>query len=203
MSKEKTTAKSILDKVIVALGLEKEPFKLSQIKAEGKIELAQVKTDKGVVLEAEVFEAGQSVGIVQEEGIVALPVGDYTLEDGSVLVVREEGIIAEIKAAGETEAATDEDKELTDKVKKVVESVSKETFFSKQDGESLLEAVTKLTEHIEASIKNGEETETTESVELSKPPKSIKPNPEQKERKVINYTNGETSNTRIENILRK
>ena len=109
MSKEKTTAKSILNKVIVALGLEKEPFKLTQVKAEGKIKLAQMKTDKGVVLEAEVFEAGQSVGIVQEEGIVALPVGDYTLEDGSVLVVREEGIIAEIKAAGETDNTKHDD----------------------------------------------------------------------------------------------
>ena len=46
---------------------------------------------------------------------VAVPVGEYQLEDGRILVVAEEGIISEVKEAGEEEVeeveAEEEDKE--------------------------------------------------------------------------------------------
>ena len=67
-----------------------------------KVELAQMKLEDGVtVIEAESFEAGQNVFVVTEEASVPLPVGDYALQDGQVLVVAEEGVIAEIKAMEE------------------------------------------------------------------------------------------------------
>jgi len=61
-------------------------------------------------LEAEAFEAKNEVFIVTEEEKIALPVGEYTLEDGRVLMVEEEGIIKEIKATEteEVEAAEEE-----------------------------------------------------------------------------------------------
>ena len=62
-----------------------------------EIKLAQMKLDNGTVLEAEMFEAGQPVFIINEEDRIALPIGEYILEDGMILVVSEEGIIAEIK----------------------------------------------------------------------------------------------------------
>lgn len=58
--------------------------------------LEEVKTDAGAVLQAESFEVGEPVFIIEGENQVPLPVGDYTLEDGRMLTVTEEGIIASI-----------------------------------------------------------------------------------------------------------
>ena len=65
-----------------------------------EIKLESMKLDNGTVIEAEAFEANQEVFIVTEnEEKIALPVGEYTLEDGMILVVVEEGVIAEVKEA--------------------------------------------------------------------------------------------------------
>ena len=64
-----------------------------------EVELAQAKLENDTVLEAEAFEAGNEVFIVTEDEKVAVPVGEYTMEDGKILVVAEEGLIAEIKDA--------------------------------------------------------------------------------------------------------
>ena len=64
-----------------------------------EVELAQAKLDNGTVLEAESFEAGQPIFIVSEEDRIAVPVGEYQMEDGRILVVAEEGVIGEIKEA--------------------------------------------------------------------------------------------------------
>ena len=76
---------------------------LSAVETSG-VELAQAKLDNGTVLEAESFEAGQPIFIVSEEDRIAVPVGEYQMEDGRILVVAEEGVIGEIKeAAAEVE----------------------------------------------------------------------------------------------------
>ena len=67
------------------------------------IQLAELKLENGTVLEAEVFESGKEVFIKTEDEKVALPVGEYELEDARVLVVEEEGLIKEIKAQDEEE----------------------------------------------------------------------------------------------------
>ena len=64
-----------------------------------EVKLEQAKLDNGTVIEADAFESGNEVFIVTEDEKVALPVGEYALEDGKILVVAEEGIIAEIKDA--------------------------------------------------------------------------------------------------------
>ena len=71
---------------------------LSAVETSG-VELAQAKLDNGTVLEAESFEAGQPIFIVSEEDRIAVPVGEYQMEDGRILVVVEEGVIGEIKEA--------------------------------------------------------------------------------------------------------
>jgi len=102
-----------------------------------EVKLAQMKLDNGTVLEAEVFEAGQPVFIVNEEDRIALPVGEYILEDGMILVVSEEGVIAEIKEAVVEEEAPAAEVEVEVEAqaevatpKRIVESVSKEMFFA-------------------------------------------------------------------------
>jgi len=82
-----------------------EDVKQTEVKAEEvKVELAQMVLDNGTTIEAEVFEAGAEVFVVSDEDRIALPVGEYEMEDGQVLKVEEEGIIASIGAAEEAPA---------------------------------------------------------------------------------------------------
>ena len=126
--------------------------KLNKIKAvlSMEVKLAQMKLEDGItIIEAESFEPDYSVGIVTADGIVPMPVGEYKLEDGTILVVEVEGVIKEIKPEGEEEAMPESDhpaaeatepapEEVTapemsaeaPKAKRIVESVSKETFFA-------------------------------------------------------------------------
>jgi len=106
-----------------------------------QVNLAQMKLEDGItIIEAESFEPEFSVGIVTADGIVPLPVGEYKLEDGKILVVALEGIIAEIKDAMPEEEAPMEEAPIVEveveaetqapSPKRIVESVSKETFFA-------------------------------------------------------------------------
>ena len=77
-----------------------------------EVKLEQAKLDNGTIIEADTFESGVEVFIVTEDEKVALPVGEYALEDGKILVVAEDGVIAEIKdAEAEEEAEEVEAKE--------------------------------------------------------------------------------------------
>ena len=119
--------------------------KLNQIKAllALEVKLAQMKLEDGItIVEAESFEPDFSIGIVTADGIVPMPVGEYKLEDGSILIVEVEGIIAEIKQE-EAEAEVEVEVEVAPEEvvepmmeadsaptpKRIVESVSKESFF--------------------------------------------------------------------------
>ena len=102
-----------------------------------EVKLAQMKLKDGVtVIEAEAFEPEQAVFIVNGEEKIPLPVGEYELEDGMLLVVTVEGIIAEIKEveveeeAPEVEIEVEAQAETTATPKRIVESVSKEMFFA-------------------------------------------------------------------------
>ena len=77
-----------------------------------EVKLEQQALENGTVIEADSFEAESEVFIVTEDEKVALPVGEYQLEDGRILVVSDEGIIAEIKEAGEEEEVEEEVEEV-------------------------------------------------------------------------------------------
>lgn len=104
-----------------------------------EVNLAQMKLENGTVIEAEAFEPEMSVFIVNEEDRIALPVGEYLLEDGMLLKVEVEGVIASIEMpeevmpepemeAPEVEVEVEAAAEATPK--KIVESITKEMFFS-------------------------------------------------------------------------
>ena len=120
---------------------------LEKIKAllSNEVKLEQMLMGDGVTkIEAETFEAGKEVFVVTEdEQKIAVPVGEYELEDGRILVVVEEGIISEVKEKEEEveeevkeEETTEEapvEEEMSEAVatpKKTIESIVKETFFS-------------------------------------------------------------------------
>jgi|TARA_B110000977_G_scaffold194591_1_gene271486 hypothetical protein len=62
-----------------------------------EVKLEEMKLDNGTVVEAESFESGKEIFIVTDDDKVALPVGEYMLEDSRLLVVEEEGMIADLK----------------------------------------------------------------------------------------------------------
>lgn len=147
-----------------------------------EVKLETMKLANGTEIEAEVFEAEAEVFIVSEEEKVALPVGEYELEDGKILVVVEEGIISEMKDKEEEveeveEAPVEaevEEQEMEAEVatpKKVVESVSKETHFAK------IEEMQKEIDALKLALEPKEEVK--EEVELSAEEVApIKHNPE-------------------------
>ena len=99
--------------------------------AEETVNLAEMKLENGTVLVAEEFKAGEAIFIKSEEEQIALPVGEYKLENDMVLVVKEEGLISEIK---EVEAEKEEEKEEVeaadhkDEEKEEMRYVTKEEF---------------------------------------------------------------------------
>jgi len=186
---------SILNKVRELLGME---VKL----AERRLEDGQTR------IEAEEFAAGFQVVIVTEDDQrIPMPEGEYKLdgEEGEILVIKEEGIIFEIKkeevveeevVEEEVEVKKDyeeKEEEMTAEkpVKKTVESIVKETFFSeiealKKENEELkaeVEHLSKINNKEEFSKEETSEEAKEEVVELSNEEPAAKPiahNPENK-----------------------
>ena len=133
-----------------------------------EVKLATMKLSDGVtILEAEVFEAGAEVFVVAEDQKIALPVGEYELEDGKILVVSEEGMIAEIKEMeaeeevqpeAEVEVEVEAEAEAPRDIKKTVESIVKETFFSE------MEALKTENEELKAKLEMFSKVEPTAEV---------------------------------------
>ena len=193
--------KSILNKVRTLLGLE--------------VKLETMKLSDGVsMLEADAFEAGQPVFILTEdEQRIPVPVGEYELEDMRILVVIEEGVIAEVREAAQVEEeveveapAVEEEVEATTETaapKKTIESIVKESFFSE------IETLKKENEELKAklSAQTPEVAEEVAPVELSEEPKPISFNPENTQATDVfkfaakrNATTMDTVLSRISNI---
>lgn len=161
------------------------------LKAE-EIVLATETLDNGAAtLEAETFEAGQPVFIVNEDERIPLPVGEYQLDSGMVLVVAEEGVISEMKekATEEEEPVAEEEEVAANDTateqplpKSIIESVTKETKFSAEEAlvETMKEEITALKAEL-AELK----AETPEPVEETT--EEVKEEVEEVELKKINH----------------
>ena len=88
-------ANDILNKIKNIVGVEL---------SEEKVELAEMSLKNGTLLVSEEFTKGNAVFIKSEDGEMALPVGEYELEDGRTLFVVEEGLIDSISEAAAEEA---------------------------------------------------------------------------------------------------
>jgi hypothetical protein len=177
---------------------------------ETEVKLAQARLlDGTTVIEAEVFEAGMEVFIVTEEGNVPMPVGEYEMEGGElILVVEEKGIIAEIKEKveeteeeeeapapeAETEVVEEEMSEETRQPKKTIESIIKETLFSE------IEKIKAENEELKAelaALKNATELSAVEDI------KPIQYNPENEQKaEVFKYTKNRSMSS-LDRVLNK
>lgn len=173
-----------------------------------EIKLEDMKLIDGVtIIQADAFEPNNEVAIVTENGNVPLPIGEYELEDGRMLVIVEEGVIAEIKDAQEEEEMPAEEAPIAEEipveasteapVKKTVESTVKETFFSKEEMDSKELEIIELKAQIE---KLSEVKEVV--VELTEEPKPIVHNPENKKPQQL-FRYGKAGETTMSRILNK
>jgi hypothetical protein len=163
-----------------------------------EVKLAQMALENGTIIEAEVFEAGASVFIVNEEDRIALPVGEYKLEDGMILIVAEEGIIAEIKemeapvaeeAPAEVEVEVEQEMTEVKEPKRVIESVTKEMFFAE------IESLRKEIEELKLA-----KVEVKE-VELSAEP--LTHNPEATTKRELHIFSQNRTKTNLQNTSKK
>lgn len=181
-------ATEILSKIKTYLGEDTADI-VNDIEQTQEVKLAQAKLDNGTVLEAEAFESGNEVFIVSDDERVAVPVGEYLMEDGQILVVSEEGLIDEIKS----EEAKEEEEEV--EATEEIEEVEAE-YATKEE----LAEVRSLIEEIKAMIDKKEEmSEVEEQVkeELSETPASepITHNPEPKQKVNLKYSQNRKQST--------
>ena len=162
-----------IDKIKTLLGME---VKLEQMKL----------ADGQTVIEADMFEVEKEVFVVTEdEQRIPVPVGEYEMEDGRVLVVAMEGVISEIKEmeTEEEEPAEVEEVEAeqapatpaapaTNAPKKTIESVTKESYFSKE-----IEELKSLVTELSAQVLELKEAKAVE-LSVEQTPKPIVHNPE-------------------------
>jgi hypothetical protein len=173
-----------------------------------EVKLEQIKLENGTILEADSFEAGKEVFIITEDEKVALPVGEYELEDGRSLLVEEVGLIAEIKAEEEEkeEVEAEEEKEEMQyatkeelaEVKEMIEEIKamlepKEEMSADEMGNLLTEELSK------------QEIPDEVQVELNKPAaEPIKANPEAESNNIGKFTWGQNrKKTTADRVMEK
>ena len=141
-----------------------------------EVNLEQAKLDNGTVIEADSFESGVEVFIVTEDEKVALPIGEYTLEDGKILVVAEEGLIAEIKdAEAEEETEVEEVEEVEAAEDESLGYATKEELAEVKDMIEEIKAMLEPKEDLSEDLGNllTEELAKHEKVELNEVPVEV------------------------------
>ena len=177
----------ILNKIKTYLGEE-----VKEESPKEALELAQLKLENGTVLEADSFEAGNEVFILTEDEKVAVPKGEYLMEDGRMLVVSEEGIIEEIKAAQEEEVEQEEE------VKEEMQYVRKEEF------ESAVEEIKGMIKELKDEKEKKEEMAEQVKEELSETPavEPIAHNPEAQEKFKVKFGQNRKE-TALDRVMKK
>ena len=160
--------------------------------------LAQVKLENGTVIEAEEMVEGKEIFIVTDEERIAMPTGTYNLEDGSILVVEEEGIIASVGAAEEApeeeveaEVAEDLSEEVTEEnLEEEKEEMGYATKEELAEVKSMIEDIKAMIQKEEMSEEVSEEVQEEVKEELSAVEK-VTHNPETEDKK-INFLYGQS-----------
>ena len=172
-----------------------------------EVKLEEMKLENGTVVSAETFEKGSEIFIVTDDEKVAMPVGEYILEDGRLVVVSEEGIIADVReVSDEVPAEETEDLEEETVETEVPEEVATEV---EAIIEAVVEVIAPVIEEVKSEIeelkkqfsemKGGKKKE-----DMSAARKPIKHNPEAKapQKKQMQFAKGQF-NTTLDRVLNK
>lgn len=168
-----------------------------------EVKLAQATLENGTVIESENFAAGSEVFIVTDDEKVALPVGEYSLEDGEILKVEEEGIIASIGAAEESpeeevEAAEEEEmgyatKQDLAEVKEMIEEIK-----------SMIEPKEEMSEEVsEEEVMEELNEEVKEELSAEVPVEKVTHNPETETKKNLNLFAQKRALTTADKVMQR
>ena len=174
-----------------------------------EVKLAQATLENGTVIEADEMAAGQEVFIVTEDEKVALPVGEYSLEDGQALIVEEEGIIASIGEAQEEEA-----EEETEEVEAAEEEKEEMEYATKAELSEIREMVEEIKSMLEPKEEMSAEELAEEAVEdiveevkeelsAEEPVEKITHNPEASANKELNLFAQKRASNTLDRVLGK
>ena len=133
---------------------------LNQIKTLLNIEvkLEDMKLENGTVITAESFEEGKEVFIVTDDEKVAMPVGEYILEDSRLLIVSEEGMIADVREVSDEVPAKEEEEITSDLEEEKEEEVKEEMgYATKEELSSAVEEMKSMIDEIKAMMSPKEE----------------------------------------------
>jgi len=176
-----------------------------------EVKLEEQKLENGTVVSAEAFEKGKEIFIVTDDEKVAMPVGEYILEDGRLVVVEAEGVIADVREVSDEVPAKEEEttedlKEEKEEEKMMDEEnyVTKDTFRQMEDKiQNLEDAIADLkSDKVEAEeVVEEKEVEMKEELSSVKP---IKHNPEAKapQKTQVQFGKGQF-NTTLDRVLSK
>lgn len=199
-------AQELLNKVKDVLGV--------QLSDEVSVKLEEVKLENGTVLVAESFKKGESIFIKSEDDEnIALPVGEYDIEDGRKLVVVEEGLIDSIGEAKEEEV---EEEEVEAKEEVEVEAEEEEVvleYVTKEEFASALEEIKGMIQEL-SKDELSEETpkedlpnqQTEKEVELSADVEVVEPlkhNPEKEDKKFNFQISKNDMDTQMDRIYKR
>ena len=169
---------------------------------ETEVKLAQATLENGTIIEADEMAEGKEVFIVTDDEKVALPVGEYKLEDGQVLIVEQEGIIASIGEAQEEEAPAEEEVEAAEEEKEEMElSEIREMV---EEIKSMLEPKEEMSaeELAEVAVEDIVE-EVKEELSAEEPVEKITHNPEASAKKELNLFAQKRVATTFDRVLGK
>ena len=174
-------------------------MQILNLSEEVKVEAAQATLENGTILEAEAFEPGNEVFIVTDDERVAVPVGEYEMEDGRILVVAEEGIIGEIREAGEEAPAEEAPAE-----EPAAEEELAEEEMNYVTREELAEVVNEIKKMVEEMMSEREENMAAEKLSKAKPVrKPMKHNPEAKSQPQINLGQSKKGGSTLDRVMSK
>ncbi len=100
-----------------------------------EVKLEEQKLENGTIIEADSFEKGKEIFIKTDDEKVAMPVGEYILEDGKLLVVKEEGIIGDYRDPSDGVPA----KEDAEKEEEITSDLKEEDDYEKEKKEEDME----------------------------------------------------------------
>jgi len=180
-----------------------------------EVKLEDMKLENGTIVTAETFEKGNEIFIVTDDEKVAMPVGEYILEDGRLLVVEAEGMIADVRDVSDEAPAKEEETE--DLEEETVETEVPAEVATEVEAiiEAVVEVIAPVIEEVKEEIemlkkkfsdmdvKENEKEEDKKKEEMSASRKPIKHNPERTTKtKQVEFAKGKF-NTTLDRVLNK
>ena len=173
-----------------------------------EVKLEEMKLENGTVVSADTFEKGSEIFIVTDDEKVAMPVGEYILEDGRLVVVSEEGMIADVREVSDEVPAKEETEDLEEET---VETEVPAEVATEVEAiiEAVVEVIAPVLEEVKSEIeelkkqfsemKGGKKKE-----DMSAARKPIKHNPEAKapQKKQMQFAKGQFKTT-LDRVLNK